>query len=135
MKEKILFAGLNKDEQNVYTKQFFNKYDLNFVQNVAIANTVINTVKQINNNGSFLYKAVVYTMKEADKTAVDTIKKLKQLNEESSIIVIASANSFELEKSVRGLGILYYFVGPFDLNDLDKLLQAAVSAWDRKFTY
>ena len=57
-----------------------------------------------------------------DMEGCELISQLKNLNPESGIVAMTSYNTRELERKVREQGILYYMIKPFEMKELQSLL-------------
>ena len=58
-------------------------------------------------------------------TCVEAIPKIKEINPELSIIVVTGDESIELEKQIRQLGVLGYFIKPIEIKILKEILENA----------
>lgn len=52
---------------------------------------------------------------------------------EIPIILLASDNSFEIERKVAAIGVFYHLVRPYSVKDLEELIEAALRYWQRTF--
>lgn len=57
-----------------------------------------------------------------DYHGADLIPQFKSIQNNMGIIVMTGTNSRELELKIRGLGILYYLIKPFDIDSLETIL-------------
>lgn len=51
------------------------------------------------------------------------IPPLKEQSPDVNIITMTGANSRELESKIRGMGILYYMIKPFEINNLKFIME------------
>ena len=126
MKERILIIEPEQEEQSNLFKYLAAKYDITFASEIKDA---INSINQK------LHKVIIYDLDNPKSKVITDLMKLKNSIEDIPIITITTVNSLEAEKTIRGVGIFYYMLKPYHVRDLDKLINAAVHLWDRKFKY
>ena len=125
MKEKVLVIESDTYERGILYKVFSGKYKLTFTASVEEA---------IEISKKSPHKVMIYDMESPDAQALKNLKKLKEEDEmETPIITIISENTLEGENAVRGIGVFYYLIKPYNFRDLEELIIGAFSVWDRKY--
>lgn len=125
MKEKVLVIESDPYERGILYKVFSGKYKLTFAESVEDA---------IEISKKSPHKVMIYDMESPNAQALQNLKKLKEEDEmETPIITIISENTLEGENAVRGIGVFYYLIKPYNFRDLEELLLGAFRVWDRKF--
>jgi len=62
----------------------------------------------------------------AGMCGIDVIPLIKKARPHLPIIVITGDTSVETERKVRAQGVFYYFVKPFDLEEMKKVVKSAL---------
>ncbi len=125
MKEKVLVIESDPYERGILYKVFSSKYKLTFTASVEDAIEISKKSPQ---------KVMLYNMESPDAQALQNLKKLKEEDElQTPIITIISENTLEVENAVRGIGVFYYLIKPYNFRDLEESILGAVLVWDRKY--
>ena len=126
MKEKILIIEPEQKDRNDLQDYLSAKYEITFAAEIQEA---IDSIRKK------LHKVIIYDLDNPKSKVITDLMRLKKSIEDIPIITITSVNSLEAEKTIRGIGVFYYLLKPYQVRDLDKLINAAVHLWDRKFKY
>ncbi len=78
--------------------------------------SALQKVKQMN------FDIVLLDIFLPDCHGVDLITQFKSIQHDMGIIAMTGHNSRELELKIRGLGIFYYLIKPFDMKSLKTIL-------------
>lgn len=125
VKESILVIQPDLAERRILQLVFNGRYILYFAAEVDRA---------IRINRNFHCKVVVFDAGTVVPHALTDVSRFKAANEmESPIILIASNNSFEIEKKVADIGVFYHLIRPYSVKDLEELIEAALCYWQRIF--
>ena len=125
MKEKVIVIESDPYERGILNKVFSSKYKLTFAASVEDA---------IEISKKSPHKVMIYDMESPNVQALQNLKKLKEEDEmETPIITIISENTLEGENAVRGIGVFYYLIKPYNFRDLEELIFGAFRVWDRKY--
>ncbi|MBN2124663.1 MAG: response regulator [Deltaproteobacteria bacterium] len=73
--------------------------------------------------GSKVFDLVLLEALLPDMEADEFISHLKKLCPRAGVVVMTARNTRELEKRIRGKGVLYYMVRPFEADNLRALLE------------
>jgi len=71
--------------------------------------------------------ALILDIHIAGMTGIEVIPIIKKVNPYLPIITITGDTSLEIERKVRTEGIFYYFVKPFDLEKMKRVVKSALS--------
>ena len=71
------------------------------------------------------YDAAVLDMYMDKVNGIQVIAAIKEISPKFPIIVITGDNSIELEREIRSRGVFYYFIKPFDMKELNEVLESA----------
>jgi DNA-binding NtrC family response regulator len=124
MREKILVIQTNPKMLEGQEKLFRCKYD------VHVANDNVE-VKENCRGGR--HSAVVIVIEEASDRELTLLREIKaQDGLDRPIIVITNHNSIDIEREIAAIGVFYHLLSPYEQNDLDDLIAAALRSWNSK---
>jgi DNA-binding NtrC family response regulator len=124
MREKILVILTDPKALAGQNRSFYRKY------NVVIANNSAD-VLEINRTGR--HTVIVVVMEGPNERELSLLREIKaQDGLGRPIIAIANHNSIEKERAVAAIGVFYHLLGPFEQNDLNNLIAAALRSWNSK---
>jgi DNA-binding response OmpR family regulator len=125
IKENILVIQPDLSERKIVQLVFNKKYNLCFADDVDTA---------IRTGRDFPCKVMVFDAGIVVQHTLDEVSRLKAANQvESPIILLASNNTFEIEKKIAAIGVFYHLVRPYSVIDLENLIEAALRYWQRTF--
>lgn len=123
--ENILIIQKDLSERRIMQLVFDGKYSLYFARDIETAIPI---------GRNFSCKAVIFDAGTIDTDTFAELRRFKAANEmESPIILLASNNTFEIEKKVAAIGVFYHLIRPYSVKDLEELLEAALRYWQRTF--
>ena len=126
MKDTIHLIAPELHEQRHLSKMLYSRYSICFL------NDCDDLLAYAFNE---CIKVIIYPISHPEIKVLEHLESIKQEIHEASIILITSANSFGFEKAVRNIGVFYYLIRPFTFSDLNKLIEAALKVWERKFAF
>lgn len=74
------------------------------------------------------YKVIVFNITDPSLQSVKDLSRLKQVYSDTPFITIVSENTLELERQIRSIGIFFYIIKPYSLDDLHMLLNSAIQS-------
>ena len=117
MNNRILIIEPDPFDKDVFSKILSDSYDIKII-------TTSRGIKNVYRD--FKPQVILFDMRLFDIKELQTIISFKNsYDEKVPVIVIVSDTTPHIEKSVRQLGIFYYMVKPYDLKELDEVLQGA----------
>lgn len=125
IKENILVIQKDLAERRVMQLVFSQKYTLYFARDIETAIPI---------GRNFSCKVVIFDASSASSNVISELIRFKAgISMESPIILLASKNTFEIEKKVAAIGVFYHLIRPYSVKDLEELIEAALRYWQRTF--
>lgn len=123
MNNRILIIEQDPFDKDIFSKILSDSYDIKII-------TTSRGIKNVYRD--FQPQVILFDMRLFDIKELQTVISLKNsYDEKVPVIVIVSDTTPHIEKSVRQLGIFYYMVKPYDLKELDEVLQGAFRTKNR----
>jgi DNA-binding NtrC family response regulator len=124
MSEKILVIQTDPKALAGQEESLFRKYNVFIVNDSAEALEIIRTG---------LHTVIVVAMEGPNKQELSILREIKARdNLDRPIIAITNHNSIDIEREIAAIGVFYHLLGPFEQNDLDDLIAAALRSWNNK---
>jgi DNA-binding NtrC family response regulator len=124
MREKILVIQTGPKALAGQARSLIRKYDVVIVHTNDEALEIYRTGR---------HKVIVFVMEGPNDLELGLLREIKaQDGLDRPIIVITNHNSIEIERAIAGIGVFYHLLGPYEQNDLDDLMAAALRSWNKK---
>jgi DNA-binding NtrC family response regulator len=124
MNEKILVIQTDPKALAGQEESLYRKYNVIIVNNSTEALEIYRTGR---------HNAIVFVMDGPNEKELSLLRQLKsQDGLDRPVIVITTHNSIEIERAIATIGVFYHLLRPFEQNDLDDLIAAALRSWNSK---
>ena len=125
MDEKILVIQTDPGALAGQDRSFFRKFDVHNVNEKADVQKLCRTSRNC---------VIVVAMEGPNDLELALLREIKVVDcFDRPLIAITNHNSMEIEQAIASIGVFYHLLSPFDPDDLNDLVNAAVRSWKSKF--
>jgi DNA-binding NtrC family response regulator len=124
MREKILVIQTDPRALAGRDRSLIRKYDVVVVHSNGEALETYRTGR---------HTVIVFVMEGPNDRELSLLREIKAQDDlDRPIIIITDHNSLEIEREIAAIGVFYHLLSPYEQNDLDDLIAAALRSWSKK---